>query len=179
LSVNTVIELDVLDRMVVLSDAGMLIKPTLAEKAAMIENASVCASKIRGIKKPKAAVLCAVEVVNEAMPDTIDAALLAKMSDRGQIKGAIVDGPLGMDNALSKKAAEIKGISSEVAGDADILIVPDIETGNILVKSITYIAKTANASYIHGAKVPILAPSRSDGKEVKFHSILLAMYMAG
>jgi len=177
LSINAVAELDILDRLVVITDVGMLIKPTLQEKVAQIENAAVCAARLSG-RKPKAAVVCAVEVVNEAMPETVDAAILAKMSDRGQIKGAIVDGPLALDNALSKKAADIKGITSSVAGDADILVVPDIHSGNILIKSLTYISDTKNASYIHGALVPVLSPSRSDSRVNKFNSIILALFMA-
>ena len=179
LSVNTIVELDSLDRMVVITDAGMVISPTLKEKAALIENAAqVAARLVPGGRKPKAAVLCAVEVVNEAMPDTIDAAILAKMSDRGQIKGAVVDGPLAMDNIISKQAAEMKGILSEVAGDADIILVPNITTGNALVKTLTHIANARNGSYVSGARVPILASSRSNDAETKFNSSLSALFMA-
>lgn len=178
LSVNTIVELDILDRMVVITDAGMLIEPSLKEKAALIENAAQAAARLAPIsRKPKAAVLCAVEVVNEAMRDTIDAAILAKMSDRGQIKGAIVDGPLAMDNIISKTAAEKKGIVSAVAGDADIILVPNITTGNSLVKTLTHIAHTKSGSYVAGAKVPIIASSRSNDADTKFNSILSAIFM--
>lgn len=179
LSVNTIVELDILDRMIVITDAGMVIAPTLKEKAILIENAAqVAARLVPAGRKPKAAVLCAVEVVNEAMPETIDAAILAKMSDRGQIKGAIVDGPLAMDNIISKSAAEKKGIVSEVAGDADIILVPNITTGNALVKTLTHLAKAKNGSYVSGAGVPILASSRSNDADTKFNSILSALFMA-
>lgn len=177
LSTNTVVELSMLNRLLVVADAGMNIKPNLQEKAAIIDNAAACASLFCG-RKPKAAVLCAVELVNEAMPDTLDAALLSKMSQRGQISSAIVDGPLAMDNTLSAKSAAIKGIVSEVAGDPDILIAPNIEAGNILIKTLVYVAQAPSANYIHGARVPVLVPSRSDGSDVKYNSILLALYMA-
>lgn len=179
LSVNTIVELDTLGRMVVITDAGMVIAPTLKEKVTLIEHAAqVAARLVPAGRKPKAAVLCAVEVVNEAMPDTIDAAILAKMSDRGQIRGAIVDGPLAMDNIISKAAAEKKGIVSEVAGDADIILVPNITTGNALVKTLTHIAHAKNGSYVAGAKVPIIASSRSNDADTKFNSILSALFMA-
>lgn len=179
LSVNTIVELDALDRMVVITDAGMVIAPSLKEKAALIEQAALIAARlVPSGRKPQAAVLCAVEVVNEAMPDTIDAAILAKMSDRGQIRGAIVDGPLAMDNIISKAAAEKKGIESAVAGDADIILVPNITTGNALVKTLTHLAHAKNGSYVAGAKVPIIASSRSNDADTKFNSILSALFMA-
>lgn len=165
------------DRLMFLSDAAMNIAPDLKAKIDIINNASDVAKRI-GVEIPKVAVLGAVEVVNQAMQATIDAAVLSKMSERGQFKDIIVDGPLALDNALSAEAARHKGISSKVAGNADILIVPDIEAGNMLYKSITYIAKKKIAGVIMGAKKPIILTSRSDSSESKFNSILLASIVA-
>ncbi|HXS79007.1 MAG TPA: phosphate acyltransferase, partial [Gammaproteobacteria bacterium] len=115
-----------------------------------------------GVELPKVAVLAAVETVNSKMPSTIEAAALCKMADRGQIKGALVDGPLAFDNAISKEAAEIKGIRSEVAGDPDILLVPDLEAGNMVAKLLTFLAKADSAGLVLGARVPIILTSRAD-----------------
>lgn len=161
-------------KLVLMSDGGIVVAPDLNMLVAIINNAVEVAHKL-GNPKPKVAVLCAVEVVNPDMPETINAAILAKMSERGQIKGCIVDGPLALDNAVSKYAAEKKGIKSPVAGDADILICPGIAAGNILGKSIEYYAHRSLAVVIVGARAPIMVPSRSDRAETKLYSIALTI----
>ena len=123
---------------------------------------------------PKVAVLGAVEMVNENMEATLDAALLSKMNQRDQIKNCIIDGPLAFDNAVSLESAKHKGIRSEVAGDTDLLLMPDIEVGNVLYKSLVFFAKAKVASIILGASAPIVLTSRSDSEQAKFDSILLA-----
>jgi len=127
-----------------------------------------------GIAKPKVAVLGAIEMVNESMQATLDAALLSKMNQRDQIRNCIIDGPLAFDNAVSFESAKQKGIKSEVAGDTDLLLMPDIEVGNVLYKSLVFFAKAKVASVILGAKAPIVLTSRSDSEEAKFNSIVLA-----
>ena len=123
---------------------------------------------------PKVAVLGAVEMVNESMQATLDAALLSKMNQRGQIKNCLIDGPLAFDNAISLESANHKGIKSEVAGETDLLLMPDIEVGNVLYKSMVFFAKSKVASVILGAAAPIVLTSRSDSEQAKFDSILLA-----
>jgi len=161
-------------KLVLMSDGGVIVAPDLNMLIAIINNSVEVAHKL-GNPKPKVAILCAVEVVNPDMPETINAAILAKMSERGQIKGCIVDGPLALDNAVSKYAAEKKGIKSPVAGDADILICPGIAAGNILGKSIEYYAHRTLAIVIVGARAPIMVPSRSDRAETKLNSIALTI----
>jgi phosphotransacetylase len=126
-----------------------------------------------GIENPKVAVVGAVEKVNEKMPATMDAAVLSKMSDRGQISGCTVDGPFALDNALSKESAEHKGIVSDVAGDADLILVPNIETGNVLYKALAFTGEQL-AAVILGASAPIVLTSRSDSEEAKLNSLVLA-----
>mgnify|MGYP006298763213 FL=1 len=126
-----------------------------------------------GVEKPKVAPLAAVEKVNPAMPCTLDAANLSKMADRGQIANAEIDGPLAFDNAISVEAAEHKGINSPVAGLADILLVPDIEAGNVLYKALVFYAGLPSASLVLGAKVPMVLTSRADSAQTKFNSIAL------
>ncbi|HEW92372.1 MAG TPA: bifunctional enoyl-CoA hydratase/phosphate acetyltransferase [Thermotogaceae bacterium] len=174
LSHIAVLDSPVIDRLILLSDGGMIIKPTLEQKISIIENAVQVAKKI-GINEPKVACIAAVEVVNSSMPETIDAAILSKMNQRGQIKGCIVEGPLGFDNAIDVNAAKIKKISGEVAGRADILIVPDIHSGNFLGKSVVYMAGGNIAGIVFGAKVPIVIVSRADSFENKFYSIVLGL----
>lgn len=176
LSLATLIYLENQKRFVILTDGGMNISPTLEEKVDLIKNAGRMAKAI-GIKNPKAAVLAAVEEVNPSMEATLDAAALSKMSDRKQIKDIIVDGPLALDNAISKKAAEHKGIDSPVAGQADILLVPDIEAGNILYKSLVFYGQQPSATVVVGAKVPLVITSRADRAETKFNSIALGKVM--
>lgn len=158
----------------IVTDGGMITYPDIMQKVKITENA-VKVMIALGVKKPKVAPICAVETVNPAMQATIDAAQLSKMSDRNQIKNCIIDGPLALDNAISKEAAEHKGIISEVAGNADILLVPDIEVGNILGKSLLYFAKCESGGIIAGAKVPIIMLSRADNRKTKLNSIALAM----
>jgi phosphate butyryltransferase len=165
-------------KLILMSDAAMNIAPTLEEKIAITRNAIEAAHRLE-IANPKVALITAVEKINPGkMPATTDAAIISKMSERGQIKGAVVDGPLALDNAFSKKSCEIKGITSEVGGDADIAIVPDIESGNIFYKLMSYLAGAKTAGIIVGAAAPIILTSRADSDEVKFLSIATAARMA-
>jgi phosphate butyryltransferase len=159
-------------KLIMLTDGGMVPYPELKEKIQIINNAVKLCSSL-GIENPKIAPICAVEVVNPAMQATIDASVLSQMNKRGQINGCIIDGPLALDNAISKKAALHKGIISDVAGDADILLVPNIESGNFLGKSLTYFAKAENAGVIIGAKCPAVLVSRADSSKSKLYSIAL------
>ncbi|MCX6287032.1 MAG: bifunctional enoyl-CoA hydratase/phosphate acetyltransferase [Bacteroidetes bacterium] len=156
-----------------LSDAAMIPAPDFKTKIAIINNAVEFMNKL-GYTKPKVAVLAAVEMVNEAMPATLEAALLSKMNQRGQIKNCIIDGPLAYDNAVSMESAKHKGIVSDVAGDADLLIVPDIEAGNILYKAYGFSANAKLAAVVLGAAAPIVLTSRSDTEESKQASIIMA-----
>lgn len=155
-------------------DGGLLIAPTLEEKVEAIRNAVGVYHKL-GYDNPKVAVLAAVETVNEKMPCTQDAAVIARMWERGQIKGCVVDGPLALDNAISERAAAIKGLTGPVAGDADILIVPDIEGGNLLGKSLTYFAGFTSAHVAVGTSKPVLIPSRADDGRTKLMSVALGI----
>lgn len=160
-------------RLVLFTDVAMNIAPDLAQKTLILENAVGLARRL-GIDLPKVAAIAAVETVNAEMPATIDAAALAKMADRGQIKGCVVDGPLGLDNALSVEAARHKGIVSPVAGVADVLLLPDIEAGNVLYKAIGLVARCPLAAVVVGASAPVVLTSRADSDETKFNSIALA-----
>lgn len=155
-------------------DGGILVAPTLDEKVESIRNAVGVFHRL-GYPNPKVAVLAAVETVSEKMPCTQDAAIIARMSERGQIKGCVVDGPLALDNAVSPEAARIKGIGGDVAGQADILIVPDIEAGNMLGKSMTYFAGFTSAHVTIGARKPVLVPSRADDGQTKLMSVALGI----
>ena len=159
-----------------ITDAAINIRPDLDDKRDIIQNA-VDLMRILGLEKPLVAVLAAVETVNSKMPATLDAAALTVMSMRGQITGAIVDGPLAFDNAINLKAAEIKGIVSPVAGKADILLVPDLEAGNMLAKQLMYFADAGAAGLVLGARVPIILTSRSDKVSVRLASAALAKIM--
>lgn len=165
------------DRLIFVTDAAMNIAPDVTQKAAIIQNTVEVARAI-GIDLPKVAPIAAVEVVNPAMQATIDAAMLTQMNRRGQIKDCIVDGPLALDNAVSQIAAEHKGIVSDVAGKADILLVPTIEAGNVLYKSLVYFADAKVGAMIAGAKVPIVLTSRADSAETKVYSLALAVATA-
>ncbi|MFI8576717.1 phosphate butyryltransferase [Rossellomorea aquimaris] len=165
------------DRLTFITDAAMNIAPDLQQKAQIIENAVGIARSI-GVIHPKVAPIAAVEVVNPAMQATVDAASLTMMNQRGQIRNCAVDGPLALDNAVSHHAAEHKGIESEVAGQADILLVPNIETGNALYKSLIYFAKAKVGAVIAGAKAPIVLTSRADSAESKLYSLALAICSA-
>ena len=160
-----------------ITDAALNITPSLQEKVDIIQNA-IDFARIMGIEVPKVAILAAVETVNPNMPSTIDAAALCKMADRGQIKGAILDGPLAFDNAISLHAAKVKHIESAVAGDADILVVPDLESGNMLAKQLEYLAGASGSGLVLGARVPIALTSRADGPMTRVASALLAQLAA-
>jgi phosphotransacetylase len=159
------------------TDAAINIAPTLAEKRDIAQNAIDLAHAL-GIERPKLAVLSAIETVDAKIPSTLDAAALCKMADRGQITGAEVDGPLAFDNAISAEAAKAKGITSTVAGDADILLVPDLEAGNILAKQLVYLAGAEDAGIVLGARVPIVLTSRADGVRARVVSCALAQLFA-
>jgi phosphate butyryltransferase len=165
------------DRLIFVSDMAIVVSPNLAQKAAIVQNAVEVAQEL-GIETPRVAILAATEMVNPDLPANLDAANLAKMGDRGQIRNAIIDGPLAMDNAISLEAAEMKGIRSPVAGHADILIAPDVESANILAKAIVYFAKGKMAGVVVGAKCPLVMPSRSDPPEQKLVSLALGVYLA-
>ncbi len=156
------------------TDGGINILPELNEKIAIVKNAVQVAHAL-GNPKPKVAMVCAIETVNPKMPATIDAALIAKMNERGQIPGCIIEGPLAFDNAVDKEAARIKGLTSEVAGAADILVFPNIETGNVHGKMLTYYCHYKIAHVTIGTKVPILIPSRADSGETKMLCMALAL----
>lgn len=164
-------------KLFILTDAAVNIAPTLAEKADIARNA-IDLARALGVARPKVAVLCATESVNPAMPATLDAAALSKMADRQQIRGGEIDGPLAFDNAISRLAAEQKGIVSRVAGDADILLVPDIEAGNMLYKELTWLAGAGTAGLVLGTRVPVLLTSRSDSVEARVNSCAVAVLYA-
>ena len=161
------------DRFYFITDAGMNIAPDLNQKVSIIENAVLVAQHL-GISEPKVAQICAVETVNPSMPCTVDAAEISKMCENGQIKGCLIGGPFGLDNAVSIEAARHKKITHPVAGHADILMVPDIEAGNILAKTLIYFSKAKVGGIIAGASAPIILLSRADDDATKLNSILLA-----
>jgi phosphotransacetylase len=164
-------------KVLIVTDGAINIAPTLEDKADICQNAIDLAISL-GLEKPKVAILCAVETVTSKMPATIDAASLCKMAERGQIKGGILDGPLAFDNAISKHAAEIKGIVSKVAGDPDILLAPDLEAGNILAKQLSFLANADSAGLVLGARVPIILTSRADSVRARVASCAIAMLVA-
>lgn len=161
----------------IVTDAAMIIAPDIKQKKEIIENAVGLAHSL-DIPNPKVAVLAAKEKVSDKMEATVDAKTLTDMNKAGEIKGCIVDGPLALDNAVSKESARIKGIDSEVAGDADILLAPDIEAGNILYKALTFLGNAKSAGLIVGTSKPIVLTSRADSEEAKLNSIVLATLMA-
>jgi phosphotransacetylase len=164
-------------KVLVVTDAAINIAPTLEDKADICQNAIDLANSF-GIERAKVAILAAVETVNSKMPATIDAAALCKMAERGQIRGGVLDGPLAFDNAISADAARIKGIKSEVAGDPDILLAPDLEAGNILAKLLSFLAKADSAGLVLGARVPIILTSRADSVRARIASCAVAMLAA-
>jgi phosphate butyryltransferase len=166
-------EVETYHKLIAVTDVAMNIAPNLQDKIAIVNNSISCLHKL-GIPMPKVAVLGAVEMVNENMEATLHAALLSKMNQRDQIKGCIIDGPLAFDNAVSLESATYKGIKSDVAGDTDLLLMPDIEVGNVLYKSLVFFAKAKVAAVILGAQAPIVLTSRSDTEQAKYDSILLA-----
>ena len=159
------------------TDAALNIRPTLMEKVDIIQNA-IDFSMVMGVQNPKVAVLSAVETVSPDIPSTIEAAALCKMAERKQIKGGTLDGPLAFDNAISAHSALVKGIESKVAGDADILAVPDLESGNMLAKQLEYFAGASGAGLVLGARIPIALTSRADGPKTRVASALLALLVA-
>jgi phosphate butyryltransferase len=166
-------EVDTYHKVIAVTDVAMNIAPNLKDKIAIVNNSVSCLLRL-GYTMPKVAVLGAVEMVNENMEATLHAALLSKMNQRDQIRNCIIDGPLAFDNAVSIESARHKGIKSDVAGDTDLLLMPDIEVGNVLYKSLVFFAKAKVASIILGASAPIVLTSRSDSEQAKFDSILLA-----
>ncbi|MDO9026687.1 MAG: phosphate butyryltransferase [bacterium] len=161
-------------KLILVSDGGMNVKPDLMAKVDIINNAVEISQKL-GVEKPKVAVLAAIEVLNPEMQDTIDATHLSKMNDRGQIKGCIIDGPLALDLAVSAEAAAHKKIKSQVAGEADIFLTPDIASGNMLVKGLIYLGGAQAAGIIAGAAKPVVMLSRADSKQQKINSIALGV----
>lgn len=164
-------------KVLIVTDGAINIAPTLEDKVDICQNAIDLAVSL-GREWPNVAILAAVETVTSKMPATIDAAALCKMSERGQIKGAVLDGPLAFDNAISREAAKTKGINSDVAGDPDILIAPDLEAGNILAKQLTFLAKADSAGIVLGARVPIILTSRADSVRSRIASCGVAMLAA-
>ncbi len=164
-------------KVLVVTDAAINIAPNLEDKADICQNAIDLCHAL-GLDKPKVAILAAVETINSKMPATLDAAALCKMADRGQIKGALLDGPLAFDNAISPEAARIKGIQSPVAGDPDILLVPDLEAGNILAKQLSFLANADSAGLVLGARVPIILTSRADSVRSRIASCAVAKLAA-
>jgi len=177
LSHVTVFQLPDSDKIRLISDAAMNIAPDLSAKKQIIENCLPIANSL-GMTKPNVAVLCAVEKVNPKMQATLDAEALSTMNLNGEITGCFVDGPFALDNAVSETAAHHKGIDNPRAGHADILLVPDIEAGNMLYKSITYFAHGSVACVVSGARCPIVLTSRADSDEAKLNSIALAVLLA-
>ena len=161
----------------VITDGAINIAPTLEDKIDICQNAIDLAISL-GVEKPKVAILAAVETVTSKMPATIDAAALCKMAERGQIKGGLLDGPLAFDNAISKEAAETKGIQSSVAGDPDILLAPDLEAGNMIAKQLSFLANADSAGMVLGARVPIILTSRADSVRSRIASCAVAVLVA-
>ena len=172
-----VFNVDTYHKVFMVTDAAMNIAPDLNQKKEIIENAVVLAKALE-IEKPKVAIIAAKEKVSPKMEATVHAKELAEMNQRGEILDCIVDGPFALDNAVSKESARVKGIESEVAGDADILLVPDIDAGNVLYKSLTFLGNAKSAGLIIGTKSPIVLTSRADNDEAKLNSIALAVLMA-
>jgi phosphotransacetylase len=164
-------------KVLIVTDAAINIAPILEDKVDICQNAIDLAISL-GLEKPKVAILAAVETVTSKMPATLDAAALCKMAEREQITGGTLDGPLAFDNAISKQAAEIKGIRSAVAGDPDILLVPDLEAGNILAKQLSFLANADSAGLVLGARVPIILTSRADSVRSRIASCAVAVLLA-
>lgn len=172
-----VFEVPNFDRLLFITDAAFNMYPELKDKVDIVKNAVTVAHAV-GIEKPRVAPICAVEVVNPNMPATMDASVLSKMNDRGQIKGCIIDGPLALDNALSEEAAAHKGVTGPVAGKADILLMPNIESGNIMYKTLTYTTDCKSGALLVGTSAPVVLTSRSDSHETKMNAIALAALVA-
>ena len=164
-------------KVLIVTDAAINIAPTLEDKVHIVQNAIDLAISL-GVSTPKVAILAAVETVTSKMPATIDAAALCKMAERGQITGGLLDGPLAFDNAISREAARVKNIQSKVAGDPDILLVPDLEAGNMLAKQLSFLANADSAGLVLGARVPIILTSRADSVRSKIASVAVAVLTA-
>ncbi|MGB9695102.1 MAG: phosphate acyltransferase [Caldisericaceae bacterium] len=173
LSNVSLVEVSTYDKLLLISDPGVLLKPSLEDKIQQIRYCVAVAKKI-GIEEPKVAILSAVETVTSKIQSTIDAAIISQMAQRGQIKDCVIDGPLSMDLAISSEAKEIKHFDSPVAGNADIIIFPDIETGNVVYKSLTKLCNAKTAGILLGTTAPCVIPSRGDSMETKFLSLLFA-----
>ena len=161
----------------IITDAAINIAPNLEQKADIVRNA-IDLAHVLGVMEPRVAILSAVETVNPRLQSTLDAAALCKMADRGQIAGGILDGPLALDNAVSPDAARVKGIRSEVAGRADVLVVPDVEAGNMLAKQLEYLGQASSAGIVMGARVPIVLTSRADSRASRLASCAIALLVA-
>jgi phosphate acetyltransferase len=172
-----VMDVPAIDRPLVITDAAINIFPTLEDKVDIILNAIDLANAL-GLKEPRVAILSAMETVNPKVPSTLEAAALCKMAERGQITGGILDGPLALDNAISPAAAQIKKIESTVAGRADILVAPDLEAGNMLAKSLTFMAEADAAGIVLGARVPVILTSRADSVITRLASCAVASLVA-
>ncbi len=178
LSHVAVFEIPEYHKLLTITDAAINIAPDLTEKAQIIQNAVNVVHSL-GVEKPKVACVCSVEKVNpQKMPTTEHAAILSQMSIRGQIKNCIVDGPFGFDNAINKKAAYIKGIVGDVAGDADVILAPEIESANILYKSLLYFGNSCCAAVVAGTQIPIVLTSRTDPHKTKFYSLVLGIIIS-
>ena len=172
-----VMDVAALEQAIIITDAAVNIAPTLQDKVHIIQNAIDLAHTL-GRELPLVAILSAMETVNPSVPSTLDAAALCKMADRGQITGGVLDGPLALDNAIDLNAARIKRIDSPVAGLADILVVPDLEAGNMLAKSLTFLAGADAAGIVLGARVPIILTSRADSLIARQASCAVAVLLA-
>jgi phosphate acetyltransferase len=165
------------DEALIITDAAVNIAPSLDEKMDIVQNA-IDLARALGAPEVRVAILSAAETINPKVPSTIEAAALCKMADRGQITGAVLDGPLALDNAISVKAAAIKQINSPVAGRANVLVVPDLEAGNMLAKSLSFLAQADAAGIILGARVPIILTSRADSQLTRLASCAVAVLVA-
>lgn len=177
ISLVAVFQIPDFERLLIITDPGIVLFPTLEQKVHLIQNALAVAT-VLGIDEPKVGVIGAVEVVNPKMPATMEAAILSKMAERGQIGKAIVDGPFGLDNVVSEEACRHKGIVSPVGGKADIILTPDLNSGNVLYKTLAFLTKSKLATTIMGAKVPIILTSRADSDETKVYSIALNVLLS-
>ena len=172
-----VLDVPTYHKVLIVTDAAINIAPTLEDKVDICQNAIDLAISL-GCTRPKVAILAAVETVNSKMPATLDAAALCKMAERGQIQGGVLDGPLAFDNAISLEAAKTKRIKSEVAGDPDILLAPDLEAGNILAKQLSFLANADSAGMVLGARVPVILTSRADSVRSRIASCAVANLVA-
>ncbi len=172
-----IMDVPAIDRVLIITDAAVNIFPTLEDKVHITQNAIDLALAL-GLQNPRVAILSAMETVNPKVPSTVEAAALCKMADRGQITGGLLDGPLALDNAIDLGAAQIKKITSPVAGQADILVVPDLEAGNMLAKSLSFMADADAAGIVLGARVPIILTSRADSVETRLASCAVAALVA-